>query len=110
MLKIIITAVLLAFASFTVVASDYVGNAANGEKLYNESTCATACHAEQNKVHSEDFTSPDRLVLDLAALNVKVRKEDSKLSTSWFDTDIYDVVAYLNEQYYKFPTPEEATK
>ena len=100
MYKKIIAAVTLVFASSALFAA---GDAVNGAKLYNESMCGTACHG------AEKFTAPDRKVKDLKALEAQVRLDDTNLPTNWFDTDIHDVVAYLNEQYYKFPTPE-ATK
>jgi cytochrome c2 len=100
MYKKIIATALIALASSTVIAA---GDAKNGEKLYNDSMCGTACHGV------EKYTAPDKKVKDLKALEAQVRLDDTNLPTNWFDTDIHDVVAYLNEQYYKFPTPE-ATK
>jgi mono/diheme cytochrome c family protein len=87
---------LLTFAS----ASFGAGDAANGEKLFAASECLS-CHG------TEVFSAPDRKVKDLIALDTQVRLCDSNLNTNWFDTEIHDVVAYLNQQYYKFPTPAE---
>lgn len=96
MLRAIITAAVLGLSSTAIIAAD----ATNGEKLYKESMCSTACHGD------EKYTAPDKKVKDLKALEAQVRLDDTNLPTNWFDTDIHDVVAYLNEQYYKFPTPE----
>ena len=96
MLRTIFAAAVLGLASSAIIAAD----AKNGEKLYGESMCATACHG------NEKYTAPDRKIKDLDALEAQVRLDDTNLPTNWFDTDIHDVVAYLNEQYYKFPTPE----
>ncbi len=71
------------------------GNAANGKTLFTGSKCGT-CHG------TEVYTSKDRKVKSLAALEAAVRLNDSKLNTNWFDEDVKDVTAYLNQQYYKF--------
>ena len=71
------------------------GNAANGKKLFTGSNCGT-CHGV------EKYTSKDRKVKNLKQLEAAVRLNDSKLNTNWFDEDVKDVTAYLNQQYYKF--------
>lgn len=71
------------------------GNAANGKKLFTASKC-NECHGV------EIYTSKDRKVKNLKALEAAVRLNDSKLNTNWFDEDVKDVTAYLNQQYYKF--------
>ena len=75
------------------------GNPANGAKLFAASECQS-CHG------TEVFVRKDRKVTNLKALDAQVRLCDSNLNTNWFDTEIHDVVAYLNEQYYKFPPSE----
>ena len=97
MYKNIIAVAALVLASSASIASS--GDAKNGEKLFKASECLS-CHG------LEVFTAPDKKVKDLKALDAQVRLDDSNLNTNWFDTEIHDVVAYLNEQYYKFPTPE----
>ena len=71
------------------------GNAASGKGLFTGSKCGT-CHG------NEIYTSKDRKVKNLKALEAAVRLNDSKLNTNWFDEDVKDVTAYLNQQYYKF--------
>lgn len=91
----------LAIALLTFTGTSFgAGDAENGEKLFAASECLS-CHG------TDVFTAPDRKVNDLKALDTQVRLCDSNLNTNWFDTEIHDVVAYLNQQYYKFPTPEE---
>ena len=91
----------LAIALFTFASASFgAGDPANGEKLFAASECLS-CHG------TEVFIAPDRKVNDLIALDAQVRLCDSNLNTNWFDTEIHDVVAYLNEQYYKFPVQEE---
>jgi len=76
------------------------GDSTNGEKLFAASACLT-CHG------TDIYIAECRKIKDLKALDAQVRLCDSKLNTNWFDTDIHDVVAYLNEQYYKFPPPDK---
>ena len=71
------------------------GNAANGKTLFTGSKCGT-CHG------NEIYTAPGRKVKNLKSLEAAVRLNDSKLNTNWFDEDVKDVTAYLNQQYYKF--------
>ena len=74
---------------------------ANGERLFKQSRCLS-CHT------TEVFTSPTRKVKSYAALESQVRRCDANLSTNWFDDQILDVVSYLNQMYYKFPTTTAA--
>ena len=79
----------------SVAIAEEAPNAANGQKLFNESRCL--------ECHSVDlFTSINRKVNNLAGLENVVRRCDANLSTNWFDDQILDVVAYLNKAYYKF--------
>ena len=71
------------------------GNAGKGQSLFAGSKCNT-CHG------TEMYTSKDRKVKNLKDLEAAVRLNDSKLNTNWFDEDVKDVTAYLNQQYYKF--------
>lgn len=95
MFRIILAAMTLAFAGTTFAA----GDPANGATLFAASQCQS-CHG------TEVFVSKDRKVKSLKALDAQVRLCDSNLNTNWFDTEIHDVVAYLNKQYYKFPDSE----
>ena len=48
------------------------------------------------------YTREDRRVADRDALVKQVKRCELNLGLSWFDTDINDVVQYLNQSYYKF--------
>ena len=85
----------LVLAGLLFSSSAFANNAANGKKLFTGSKCGT-CHG------TEIYTSKDRKVKSLKALEAAVRLNDSKLNTNWFDEDVKDVTAYLNQQYYKF--------
>ncbi len=76
------------------------GNATNGKKLFDKSQCQK-CHG------TEVFTREDHKVKDLAGLGKQVRMCDSQLSVNWFDDEIDDVVAYLNDAFYKFDAKKE---
>jgi len=68
----------------------------NGKSLHTES-CLT-CHS------STKYTAKTHKVRDLAALESRVKRCDFSLGTQWFDEDIADVVAYLNQDFYHFKT------
>lgn len=55
-----------------------------------------ACH------HSEVYSRPDRIVHDLAGLRGRVRYCEISQNQQWTDSEIEDVVAYLNKAYYHF--------
>ncbi len=76
-------------------ASMAAGNAGNGQKLFSGSKC-DKCHG------TEVFTRTDRKVKDLKGLEAQVRRCDSNLNTNWFDDEILDVTAHLNQKFYKF--------
>ncbi|PWR00233.1 hypothetical protein [Leucothrix pacifica] len=97
MFRILLAAITLSFAGSVFAA----GDATNGKVLFEKRDCLS-CHG------TEAFTSEDRKIKNLKALEVQVRLCDSNLNNNWFDEEIHDVVAYLNEQYYKFPEPAEA--
>ncbi|HPE58954.1 MAG: hypothetical protein KDI15_11460 [Thiothrix sp.] len=91
--------VVLAFGlllSTTVLAAQ--PDPENGRKLFSESRCLS-CHG------IDVFTRIDRKVKNIQQLESRVRSCDANLSTNWFDDQILDVVAYLNQMFYKFDTP-----
>ena len=61
---------------------------------------------EANCFHCHDtsmYTRPDRKVKDLPGLGTQIRRCERSLELQWFDEDVANVVAYLNQTYYKFP-------
>ena len=92
--KFILTLIVL-LSSFFVSNVALAGDVANGKKLFTESKC-NQCHG------TEVYTKPDRKVTSLPKLEAQVRRCDSNLNTNWFDDEIINVTAYLNQQYYKF--------
>jgi len=61
----------------------------------------TAQHC--NRCHdSRMYTRPDRRVKSLQELRTQVRRCELSLGLKWFDQDIDNVAAYLNDTYYQF--------
>ncbi len=86
-----ITLLLTALAAGAAQAAD----PARGAKLHADH--CTACHDDGV------YTRKDRRVDSLAALDGQVRRCDANLDKHWFDEDIADVVAFLNQRHYHFP-------
>jgi cytochrome c553 len=84
-----ITLGLLAMASSLPAA-----NIDNGKKLVSEN--CTKCHDQRV------YTRPDHRVTTLDGLDKQVRRCQQSLGLKWFDDDIDDVAAYLNQTYYHF--------
>ena len=76
----------------TTTASLPAADLDNGKALV-EANC-TKCH------DARVYTRPDRRVTTLEGLTAQVRRCELSLGLKWFDDDIGDVAAYLNENYY----------
>ncbi len=66
----------------------------NGEELHFED--CTGCHLE------EVYTRENRVVGSLERLGQQVRFCKNSVGAQWFDEDVEDVIAYLNQAYYRF--------
>ena len=69
-------------------------NPDNGKTLV-DGNC-TKCHDERV------YTRPDRRVTTPEGLTKQVTNCERSLGLKWFDDDIDDVAAYLNQTYYHF--------
>ncbi len=88
------TNVLLILFSCVLSADDN-----NGKILYDEAKCV--------KCHSDDiFMHEDRKIKKLQKLHKQVEWCGYKNDASWFDDEVIDVVDYLNNHFYRFPTKE----
>lgn len=85
-----ITLVFAVLASATALAAD----ADHGKKIYTE-RCG-GCH--DTKVH----TRPNRIVHTYEDLVNRVRFCDNAAKAGMTESEIYDVVEYLNNTFYKF--------
>ncbi len=88
---------LLALATSAVAAGDpKVG------KVLHDKQCVT-CHARQfGGDGSSIYTRSPRLINDKRALAQRVAMCAALTGAKWFPEDEENVVAYLNEQFYKF--------
>lgn len=76
--------------------------AAKGRRLMAEHQC-DACHAKKmNGDAAAIFLRKDRKVTSVAKLKAQVAACNSGLNMGLFPDEEDDVVAYLNETYYKF--------
>ena len=69
-------------------------NLDNGKALV-DANC-TKCHDERI------YTRPDHRVTTLDGLKKQVSRCELALGLKWFDEDVDDVAAYLNQTYYQF--------
>ncbi len=84
---------ILALGLSTAVAVEEPDLAAG--KALVEQHCQS-CH------HAEVYTRPNRIIHNLRQLRDQIQRCEISGNMSWFDTDIENVVAYLNKTYYKF--------
>lgn len=79
----------------------HAADTARGKALH-DAHC-TSCHSS---IMGDDptalFTRPQRIVRSFDGLQKRVRFCESMTSTNWSEADINDVVAYLNQSFYKF--------
>ena len=84
----------LIFAALMTTGSYVLADAEHGQKLHDKQ--CMKCH------DSGVYTREDRRVADRDALVKQVKRCELNLGLQWFDTDVNDVVQYLNQSYYKF--------
>jgi len=88
---------ILGLSLFTVSASGFAADAAHGEKLYG-----AKCHGcHDTKIH----TRPNRIIHTYDDLVGRVKFCDNASAANFSETDIMDVVAFLNNTFYKFVLP-----
>ncbi len=80
--------------TLTLLPSAQAGDATKGRQLVDKH--CQSCHG------SEVYTRPDRRVTSLDGLHKQVRRCELALGLTWFDNEIDDVSAYLDQRYYKF--------
>ncbi|MGB5306434.1 MAG: cytochrome c [Gammaproteobacteria bacterium] len=88
LLSLFATSLLLAMPPATAADID------NGASLHQK--FCTSCH------DSGVYTRADRKVTTLEGLQTQVGRCDQSLGLKWFDDDIADVAAYLNQSHYHF--------
>lgn len=80
--------------ALSYTASTNAADLFNGEELHSEK--CTACH------DSSMYTRDNSRVQSLPALATQVRFCKDNLGIAWFDDEVEDVIAYLNENHYHF--------
>lgn len=86
--------VLLPLTFFALTSnSSLAANPENGKQLYQEANCIK-CHAE--KPHSKEKSpSLERLISAVSGCN-------DNFAAGWFEDEVEDVAAYLNDAFYNF--------
>ena len=96
-LQLIVIGMALVFSQVSYAA----GDAKRGKALHDEN--CISCHA--NALGGDGtaiYTRPDRKIESFEGLQKQVMRCKTALGVDWPQEDISDVVAYLNESFYKF--------
>ena len=102
MLKKSIISASLILVSTLVSAPVFFADVNNGKTLH-QAKCYQ-CHAQKSGLGNGDiiYTRADRKVKDPARLKFMVSMCNTELRLDLFPEDEADLVAYLNQQFYKF--------
>lgn len=102
MLKKSIITVSLTVALTAISSAAFSADINNGKTLH-QAKCYQ-CHAEKSGLGNGDiiYTRADRKVKDPARLKFMVNMCNTELRLDLFPEDEADLVAYLNQQFYKF--------
>ena len=90
-------------AAISLVSNGTYAADVNNGKTLHQSKCYQ-CHAEKSGLGNGDiiYTRSDRKVKDANRLKAMVSMCNTQLRLDLFPEDEADVVAYLNQQFYKF--------
>jgi mono/diheme cytochrome c family protein len=89
----------LALSSLPLAAQAAAAPASRGEMLY-ANHCG-ACHTAQ--LHWRER----RAATDWAGIRAQVLRWQGTLQLGWGEADIDEVARYLNQRFYRYPTPTE---
>ncbi len=91
------------FIASTTIASPVFAADVNNGKTLHQAKCYQ-CHAEKSGLGNGDiiYTRADRKVQDPTRLKFMVSMCNTELRLDLFPEDEADLVAYLNQQFYKF--------
>jgi len=84
----------LIFAALLATGGNSLADAGNGQQLHDKH--CMKCH------DTGVYTREDRRVANQDALVKQVKRCELNLGLQWFDSDVNDVVQYLNQSFYKF--------
>ena len=90
-------------AAISLVSNGAYAADVNNGKTLHQSKCYQ-CHAEKSGLGNGDiiYTRSDRKVKDIKRLKSQVGMCNTQLRLDLFPEDEADLVAYLNQQFYKF--------
>ena len=69
-------------------------NVENGKKLQQKN--CMSCHDDGM------YSREDRFIKTVSSLRTQVQRCESTLGLTWFDEEVDDVTAYLNQSFYHF--------
>ena len=88
---------LITFMTLCLLTASHLLQAAdigNGKKLQQKN--CMSCHDDGM------YTREDRFIKEVSSLRTQVQRCESTLGLTWFDEEVNDVTAYLNESFYHF--------
>ena len=86
----VICLIIIPFLSTPVLAADLK----NGKSLHDKN--CLRCHDESK------YTRQDRMIKNFQQLHERIKQCELMAELTWFDEEIDDVTAYLNNQFYHF--------
>jgi cytochrome c551/c552 len=98
-----LAALLMSGLTATLLSSAYAnGNAEAGKVTFEQHNC-NRCHVEMfGGDGSKIFTRADRKIKSRASLTTQITRCSTNLGLMLFEDDEEGLVAYLNNEYYKF--------
>ena len=101
---------LLALALLAVPHAGMAANIAEGKKLVEEKKCE-ACHHNKTMGDAKAvYLRKDRRVTSMEKLKAQVAVCNSELNLGLFPDDEEHIVAYLDQQYYRFSNSRSISK
>ena len=92
----------LAALLFAAPAAFAAGDPAEGRKLVDEKKCETCHHNKTMGDAKAIYLRKDRKVASLDKLKAQVARCNTELNLQLFPEDEENIVAHLNQTYYKF--------
>jgi len=87
-----------------------LADAAAGQRLVEEKQCETCHHNKTLGDAKAVYLRKDRRVTSMEKLKAQVAVCNSQLNLGLFPDDEEHIVAYLNEQYYRFNSSRSISK
>ena len=102
--------IFLLVAVLALPLSGMAADVAQGKKLVEEKQCATCHHNKTLGDAKAVYLRKDRRVTSMEKLKAQVAVCNSQLNLGLFPDDEEHIVAYLNEQYYRFNSSRSISK